>query len=437
MDLSRGQKEVVSREERGPRVMRSLAMLLAGALLLLASLAPAEASFPGANGRLYFTSNEGTFLQVYSMESDGGDVLEVATNYLQPSFAPDGRSFAAIGYSTRAGLFVVSANGTSSEFIPEESDGGPSHPSFSPDGTRVAFQAGERRIAIVNLADGAMRWLDIPGIFSELEPSWSPDGKRIAFIGVKVIADGLFDRELYVTSPRGGTAIQLTDGDVVPRRPTWSPDSTMIAFETTNNPAPDVLVVPAAGGDAFNVTESIEGGARDPTWAPDGSRIAYILDMTSIWTIEPNGTNPDEVYPSTGNPLYDIAWQPLCTVVGTAGDDTLQGTAGDDRICGLSGNDHVVGGGGNDSLFGGPGSDDLSGGAGADVVAGGPGSDLVRGGTGSDILAAGLARGNDTLRGGDNADELFTRDLSAGDVADGGAGPDRCRVDASDVKTNC
>jgi hypothetical protein len=69
---------------------------------------------------------------------------------------------------------------------------------------------------------------------------------------------------------------------------------------------------------------------------------------------------------------------PRCTIVGTAGPDTLRGKNGPDVICGRRGADRIVGAGGADRIVGGPGADRLFGGAGRDALHGGPGSDSCR-----------------------------------------------------------
>jgi Ca2+-binding RTX toxin-like protein len=91
------------------------------------------------------------------------------------------------------------------------------------------------------------------------------------------------------------------------------------------------------------------------------------------------------------------------TILGTAGNDTIEGTAGadvivgldgndkirgrggDDRICGGAGKDKLKGEKGNDRLFGEAGKDRLSGGRGADYLDGGPDRDKCTGGPGTDI----------------------------------------------------
>ena len=82
---------------------------------------------------------------------------------------------------------------------------------------------------------------------------------------------------------------------------------------------------------------------------------------------------------------YDVSvGGPACTIVGTAGPDTLTGTSGADNICAGRGNDVVRAGDGDDSLVGFLGRDQLFGGAGDDSLFGGNGDDALSGGTGTD-----------------------------------------------------
>src|SRR4051794_18203255 len=55
------------------------------------------------------------------------------------------------------------------------------------------------------------------------------------------------------------------------------------------------------------------------------------------------------------------------TIIGTAGDDSLNGTSGDDTFDGLAGNDTLNGLGGNDILDGSLGADSMAGGTGDDI----------------------------------------------------------------------
>lgn len=77
------------------------------------------------------------------------------------------------------------------------------------------------------------------------------------------------------------------------------------------------------------------------------------------------------------------------TLVGTAGNDTLNGTAGPDVIVGGAGNDTINGLGGDDRICAGDGADVLVGGGGADRVYGEAGADQLIGYSGPDHIDGG------------------------------------------------
>lgn len=99
------------------------------------------------------------------------------------------------------------------------------------------------------------------------------------------------------------------------------------------------------------------------------------------------------------------------SLLGQAGDDTLNGGDGDDALLGGAGADTLVGADGNDSLLGQSGEDALYGGAGDDTLEGGANTDLLVGGDGNDTLLG--QSGGDTLNGG-----------TGSDILNGGAGND-------------
>ncbi|MBK5395980.1 right-handed parallel beta-helix repeat-containing protein [Pseudomonas sp. TH39(2020)] len=68
-----------------------------------------------------------------------------------------------------------------------------------------------------------------------------------------------------------------------------------------------------------------------------------------------------------GDGSYVSATEPMTTVQGTAGNDTLLGSAASEIFYGVAGNDTINGGAGGDILVGGAGIDKLTGGTGADT----------------------------------------------------------------------
>ena len=92
-------------------------------------------------------------------------------------------------------------------------------------------------------------------------------------------------------------------------------------------------------------------------------------------------------------------------ILGTNRRDSLVGGAGDDTINGFEARDTIIGGEGDDDLFGGKGKDLIFGDAGNDEIAGNQGGDTLEGGSGSDTLFG--DRGRDVLVGGMGLDILI------------------------------
>jgi dipeptidyl aminopeptidase/acylaminoacyl peptidase len=106
----------------------------------------------------------------------------------------------------------------------------------------------------------------------------SPDGKWISFLSDR---DG-WD-QLYVIASNGapGTAVQITKGKFETWRPSWSPDSTRIVFDSNEglNPGSRHLGVVTLNGDpskaAIRMLTSGRGADVQASWSPDGSKVLY------------------------------------------------------------------------------------------------------------------------------------------------------------------
>jgi TolB protein len=127
----------------------------------------------------------------------------------------------------------------------------------------------------------------------------------------------LTQRDIYVMNADGSNETRLTSEPLEDSFPTWSADSSTIAFTTNRDAACfssscySIYVMNADGTDQHLLTGN-HGGDFDPGWSPDGSKIAFISYRDGnyeIYTISPDGSGETRV---TNNAASDIsfAWSP-------------------------------------------------------------------------------------------------------------------------------
>jgi Tol biopolymer transport system component len=189
-------------------------------------------------------------------------------------------------------------------------------PSWSPDGTRVAFRSersGHEEIWLMN-ADGS----DQRRLADGLSPAWSPDGSGIAYSSP--------GRILCPPIPPGrglecsGLSIMNADGSgqhrvpntVGGEYPTWSPDGKRIAFNSNMTGGHVMYVVDVDGSNLVDLDAVGEGWQVD--WSPDGSSIIFASerDQTEagyddIYVMRPDGS---DVRRLTDVKAYTPAWSP-------------------------------------------------------------------------------------------------------------------------------
>ena len=153
-------------------------------------------------------------------------------------------------------------------------------------------------------------------------PTWSPDGSWIAFVRSEegARADQLRSHELYVikgdgTSLRLVATIQAEPRFSAPRALTWSPDASTIAyvqgFTSISGCRSNLWKVDVAGGARTQLTE----GSCDysPTWSPDSQRLAFIRWAlgTSLWSIAADGSAARPLTPLGASPREGVGgWPP-------------------------------------------------------------------------------------------------------------------------------
>jgi Tol biopolymer transport system component/imidazolonepropionase-like amidohydrolase len=187
------------------------------------------------------------------------------------AMSPDGRTIAMDLLGT---LWTMPAGGGVAKPITDISMDA-RQPSWSPDNTRLAFQAYRSSTWQIwtTKADGSDLRAVTSGPYDDREPSWSPDGRRIAFSSDR---SGSYD--IWVVTLATGDVRQLTSDPSNEFHPSWRVGSNEIAFVSDRREVPGVYAVdgvaPGSNPSERLVTAS-EGAVAGPAFVPDGSSIAF------------------------------------------------------------------------------------------------------------------------------------------------------------------
>ncbi|MGC1254075.1 MAG: S9 family peptidase [Candidatus Acidiferrales bacterium] len=119
---------------------------------------------------------------------------------------------------------------------------------------------------------------DLISIHRLSEPQISPDGRWIAYgVSTPDLETNHSIRDIWLVPAAGGDARQLTRGGS-DTRPRWSPDGKKLAFISPRDGTPQVYYVPLEGGEATRVT-FLSTGADNELWSPDGKTIVFISSV--------------------------------------------------------------------------------------------------------------------------------------------------------------
>lgn len=254
--------------------MRRLVLPLA-ALAALCAVAPAAwASFPGSNGRIAYVAagtdveqggSESSYVSLQTIESRGKrdrfvqgcqrtEGAPAAGNcdisYASPAFSPDGRRLA---FDAGGSLALIAPGGSGLKVLPALSaDDG--HPAFSPSGRQLAFAArrGSRTdVRVMSTTGRRARTV----VRSATTPDWSKRG-LIAFVRAG---------RIYTVRPDGRRVRRLTRG----RDPSFSPSGRQIAFARRGG----IYTMRADGSRPRRIVR--RSGARAPAFSPNGRQLVY------------------------------------------------------------------------------------------------------------------------------------------------------------------
>jgi TolB protein len=257
--------------------------------LLTPSPAPTATKPPAApQGRLAFTVCRETCDRpedhfVWIMNADGSGAKKLLDRASEPTFSPDGTKIAY--YQWRDGIFVANADGTSPKKILGEANAG--FMSWSHAGNWIAFSVrpgGSGNVSTDAIApDGTGRRPIVVG----WSPSWSPDDTQIVFQTCRGVGCGI-----YRAPSAGGEAVPIItdDGGLA----AWSPDGKRIVYQKDVDGVKQLFMINVDGSGKKQLTQgaSLHVSAN---WSLDGNYIFYRSPeggSWAIWRMNADGSNP-------------------------------------------------------------------------------------------------------------------------------------------------
>ncbi len=152
----------------------------------------------------------------------------------------------------------------------------------------------------------------------ESEPSFSPDGTQVAYVWDDRLGRDVA-RHIFVKLIGGGAPLPLTSSHDQDRSPAWSPDGNSIAFLRVSKSTRAIYVIPALGGTERKIAEGAFPldflYSRSISWSPDGRFLAVAESQSkdapsalALLNVETGGrtrlTTPPDAHTSDINPAF-------------------------------------------------------------------------------------------------------------------------------------
>ncbi len=311
------------------RATPALCFVMLASALALPSVA--HAAFPGANGKIVFSSvrddpNAGSCppqwsttcnSEIYTVNPDGSGLARLTTNTQadrHPAWSADGQKIAFDRWNPATGkrdVYKMNADGSGQTMLIADAF----NPAWSPDGTELVVgrnlppsetDAFTGRTIIIDAVNGSEVSSDLT--LGCIDFQWSPDGWYIA----ASCEHTQFTQQGYGIFVGGAQLNGFEPNELfLYTYPSWSPDGTRIAYDADDPSDPGIHVFNPDGTNDVLLREDFD--ASHPAWSPDKAKIAFkgahSFGAGNIMVMNADGTAVANV--TTGGLDSDPDWQPL------------------------------------------------------------------------------------------------------------------------------
>ncbi len=228
--------------------------------------------------RIAFISDRSGSSELWVMDWSGANQKQLTKHSslaLAPSWSPDGAHLAFTSYLRGApALYLLTPREGYLKLLRD--DGGVnSSASISPDGKDVAFASsrdGNVDIYTMPLDGGEARRLTTArGI--DTQPAWAPNGRQIAFTSTRSGSP-----QIYLMDADGSNIRRISFGAYFHDEPTWAHDGIRIACTTRDQGTFEIATINAVTTERTVI--GAPGNNESPCFSPEGSMIAFESDRT-------------------------------------------------------------------------------------------------------------------------------------------------------------
>jgi Tol biopolymer transport system component len=268
-------------------------------------------------------------------------VIILAPSPASPSPGGSRTTEPQLAFTRAGGIWTIGADGTRARALLRDAYA----PSWSPDGTRLAFfsrRPGDEEVYLARAdGTGVRRLTKLPG--PDLSPAWSSDGRRLAWSrsgeiwtmsangtmkqrlvrkaaiwhehhtptwhGAELVYSSTrvstFNTELFRAPAKRLTFTKGSDGVLGDdSMPDFSADGRRIVFTSNRDQQGEIYVMNADGSGQKRLTRRA-GDDWAPRFSPDGQRISFTQLPGTIWTMNADGTGLKKLTAGT-----DADWRP-------------------------------------------------------------------------------------------------------------------------------
>ena len=275
----------------------SITLVLVGAMCAsTAGAVPASATVPGGDGLIAYDREDA----IWVVDATGANHTQLTNlgggtfnRHSDPSWSPDGTQIAFVDRVQVAGIDdmdinVMNADGTDIVNLTKTNTIDEQKPAWSPDGTQIAYEA-DADIWVVDVATGARTNLTNSPCKYDWDPAWSPDGTRLAIVHGRIgdcpPGTPWTNPRIHLLTVATGDIELLVSTDTA-QHPSWSPDGSQLAFAVRSVTSEHIWTVQADGTGAAAFTNGGHGwGYTGAAWSPSG-------DFIAVSVVDPAGAVP-------------------------------------------------------------------------------------------------------------------------------------------------